>query len=285
MAIIGDTAHLRVEAISLGYNGHDVLSEVSLNVGPGEMVGLIGPNGCGKSTLIRGISRVLAPRSGRVLVGDSSVDSLSRNDLARLVAVVPQNPLLPANFTAFEVVSMGRTPYLGRFRSETAEDISAVCRALEETGTADIAERRVGELSGGERQRVTVARALAQEPRILLLDEPTAHLDINYQVQIMDLVRRLCHQKRLAVLTALHDLNLAAQYCDRLVMLREGRVFREGIPREVITEDAIREVYGAEVCVSEHPMNQLPATLVVPGKNGIGAGGTALTRHSDTQGG
>lgn len=259
---------LQVEALSLGYNGHDVLSSISIGVRPGEMVGLIGPNGCGKSTLIRGISRVLTPRSGRVVIGNSDIAALSRSDLARMLAVVPQTPLLPANFTVYDVISMGRTPYLGRFSEESKEDIAAICRALDETGTNAIAERRIGELSGGERQRVTIARALAQEPRIMLLDEPTAHLDINYQVQILDLVRRLCHQKQLAVLTALHDLNLAAQYCDRLVMLRQGNVFREGLPGEVITQDAIREVYGVSVCVSEHPVNQLPATHVVPGGNG-----------------
>lgn len=270
MANLLDTARLQVEAISLGYNGHDVLSSVSVSVHPGEMVGLIGPNGCGKSTLIRGISRVLAPRSGRVVIDGSNIEELSRTGLARLLAVVPQTPLLPANFTVYEVVSMGRTPYLGRFRDESKEDIAAICRALHETGTTEIAGRRIGELSGGEKQRVTIARALAQEPRIMLLDEPTAHLDINYQVQILDLVRRLCHQKKLAVLTALHDLNLAAQYCDRLVMLRQGKVFREGIPGKVITEDAIREVYGVSVCVSEHPVNHQPATFVVPGGSGTG---------------
>lgn len=270
MTSLSDMEQLRVEGVSLGYNGHDVLSSVSICVRPGQMVGLIGPNGCGKSTLIRGISGVLALRSGQVIVDGLNIDAMRRCDLAKRLAVVPQTPILPVNFTAYEVISMGRTPYLGRFKDESKEDIAAICRALHETGTADIAERRIGELSGGERQRVTIARALAQEPHVMLLDEPTAHLDINYQIQILDLVRRLCHQKKLAVLTALHDLNLAAQYCDRIVLLRQGEVFKEGVPAEVITEDAIREVYGVSVCVSEHPVNQLPATLVVPGGKSLG---------------
>lgn len=260
---------LEAEGVSLGYNGHDVLSGVSLKVAPGELVGVIGPNGCGKSTLIRGISRVLASRGGRILVAGRDVLSVSRDELARLIAVVPQNPSLPPAFTAFEVVLMGRTPHLRRFRGESDEDMAITFRAMEATGIREIAERFIGELSGGERQRVIIARALAQEPKVLLLDEPTAHLDISYQVQIMDLVRTLCQGRGLAVLMALHDLNLAAQYCDRLVMLHQGVVRAEGTPGEVITQDRIREVYGIEVCVSSHPLNHLPTTLVVPGRDGM----------------
>lgn len=261
---------LRVESITLGYNGSTVLKEVSLQSAPGEVVGVIGPNGCGKSTLIRGISRVMSTRGGRVLVGDIDVSRLSRDEMARLIAVVPQNPLLPPAFSVLEVVLMGRTPYLPRFQNESRRDVAVAFEAMEATGVAALAERRVGDLSGGERQRVTIARALAQETRVLLLDEPTANLDIKYQVQIMDLVRRLCREGGLAVLMALHDLNLAAQYCDSIVMLHRGSVHVQGAPRLVITRESIREVYGVEVNVSSHPVNMLPTTLVIPGKDEVG---------------
>ncbi|MBI2958576.1 MAG: ABC transporter ATP-binding protein [Chloroflexi bacterium] len=269
MNVKGAAASLVVENITLGYDGRDVLSGVSLHSAEGELLGVIGPNGCGKSTLIRGISRVMPTTEGRILVNQSEVASLRREQLARLVAVVPQSPYLPPAFTSFEVVLMGRSPHLRRFQNESEKDVAVAWDAMEATATVALAERRIGEISGGERQRVIMARALAQQPSVLLLDEPTAHLDVNYQVEIMDLVRRLCHEKGLAVLAALHDLNLAAQYCDRLVMLHRGKVYREGVPSVVITAANIREVYKVDVCISSHPLNDLPATFVVPGKDGI----------------
>ncbi|MBI2854015.1 MAG: ABC transporter ATP-binding protein [Chloroflexi bacterium] len=256
---------LRIEGITLGYNGKDVVNGVSLAAMPGELLGLVGPNGCGKSTLIRGISHVLQPRSGHVTVEGKDITSLRRQELARLIGVVPQNPYLPQAFTVLELVLMGRTPYLSRFGSEAPRDIKIAWQAMETTGVHGLAERRIGELSGGERQRVVVARALAQEPKIMLLDEPTASLDINYQVQIMDMVSKLCHEHMLVVLIALHDLNLAAQYCDRLLMLHQGKIRFNGPPASVITRESIRSVYGVDVYVSSHPLNQLPTTFVVAG--------------------
>lgn len=261
-------AGLRVESVTLGYKGRDVLREVSLEGVPGEILGVLGPNGCGKSTLIRGISRVTPIRGGRVFIGEKNVAGLAREALARMIAVVPQNPELPPAFTVFEVVLMGRTPHLRRFQNESDRDVAIATVAMEATGVEELASRRMGDLSGGERQRVTIARALAQQAQVMLLDEPTANLDINYQVQIMDLVRKLCHEGGLSVLMALHDLNLAAQYCDHIVMLNRGSVYVRGTPAAVITREAIREVYGVEVYVSSHPVNSLPATMVLPGKNG-----------------
>ncbi|MFC1870461.1 heme ABC transporter ATP-binding protein [Chloroflexota bacterium] len=258
---------LRLEQVSLGYGKRVVLSDINLEAKPGEMLGIIGPNGSGKSTLIRGMTHLISPSSGQIFVDGQNIHNMSRSDLARLVAVVPQNAVLPELFTGFEVVLMGRTPHLGLFRYEGEKDLAIVRRAMEVTQTTAFADRRIGELSGGERQRLTIARALAQEPKIILLDEPTAHLDINYQIETLSLVRRLCLEQMLAVVTALHDLNLAAQYCDRLVMLSKGQIYCHGTPREVINSQAIREVYGAEVCVYPHPVNDLPATLIVPRKN------------------
>lgn len=257
---------LRLDKVTLGYGDRLVLRDISLEANPGEIVGIIGPNGCGKSTLIKGITRLLAPHSGRIFIDGHDIANTSRGDLARLIAVVPQNPVLPELFTALEIVLMGRTPHLGHFSYEGKRDLAIAYRAMEVTQTIALAERRVGELSGGERQRLTIARALAQEPKIILLDEPTAHLDINYQLETFDLIRKLCLEQKLVVVAALHDLNLAAQYCDRLIMLNQGGICCQGVPGVVIKAKIIKEVYGAEVYVYPHPINGLPAILIAPEK-------------------
>jgi iron complex transport system ATP-binding protein len=259
--------YLRLENVSLGYGKRTVLHNISLEAKPGEMLGIIGPNGSGKSTLIKGITRLLQPTSGRIFLDGRDIANIRRQELAQLAAVVPQNPALPELFTALEVVLMGRTPHLGLLRYEGERDLATVQNTMEATHTLDFAERRVAELSGGERQRLTIARALAQEPKIILMDEPTANLDINYQVETMDLAHQLCRKQDLIVVVTLHDLNLASQYCDRLVMLSDGRVHCQGIPKEVLKTQTIREVYGAEVYVYPHPINGLPATFIVSDKD------------------
>lgn len=259
---------LRLKKVSLGYGDQLVLEGIELEAKPGEILGVIGPNGCGKSTLIRGISRIITPSSGRIFIDGQNIDVMSRSNLARMVAVVPQSPLLPESFTAFELVLMGRTPHLGRFSYEGEKDVAIVQRAMEVTQTIAFARRRLKELSGGERQRLVIARALAQEPKVMLLDEPTAHLDINYQVEILDLVSQLCRQQGLIVVATLHNLNLASQYCDQLVMLHGGRIYSRGSPGAVINKQAIKEVYGAEVYVYPHPVNSLPMTFIVPSEDG-----------------
>ena len=259
--------NLRLDDVSLGYGKQTVLHNISLETKPGEILGIIGPNGSGKSTLIRGITRLIQPSSGQIFLDGDDIASMNRHDLARLMAVVPQNPVLPQLFTALEVVLMGRTPHLGLLRYEGKRDLAIVQKAMEATQTLAFAERRVGELSGGERQRLTIARALAQEPKLILMDEPTANLDINYQIETLDLARQLCREQELIVVVTLHDLNLASQYCDRLVMLSDGRVYCHGIPKAVINAQTIKEVYGAEVYVYPHPVNDLPATLIVSDKD------------------
>lgn len=258
---------LRVNGVTLGYGNRIVLRDIDLEVKPGEMVGIIGPNGCGKSTLIRGITGLITPRSGQIFINGQNIAKMSRGNLARVIAVVPQNPLLPGLFTAFEVVLMGRTPHLSRFGYEGERDLAITQRAMEATQTIAFAERRVGELSGGEKQRLTIARALAQEPEVILLDEPTAHLDISHQVETLDLFRELCLERGLVAVAATHDLNLAAQYCDRLVMISQERIYCQGTPRQVINPQNIKQVYGTEVYVYPHPVNNLPATLIVSGRN------------------
>ena len=259
--------NLRLNKVSLGYNKRTVLHNISLEAKPGEMLGIIGPNGSGKSTLIRGITRLIRPSSGQIFLNGEDIAHMNQQNLARLVAVVPQNPILPQLFTALEVVLMGRTPHLGLLRYEGEQDLAIVHKAMEATQTLSFAERRVSELSGGERQRLTIARVLAQEPKIILMDEPTANLDINYQIETLELARHLCREQELIVVVTLHDLNLASQYCDRLIILSDGRIYCHGIPKKVINAQTIKEVYGAEVYVYPHPINDLPTTLIVSNKD------------------
>jgi len=258
---------LETKSISLSYNHHFVVKGLTFCLQPGEMLGLIGPNGCGKTSIIKALSRVIGLREGNVCINGKDLARISRYDLARILGVVPQNPTLPETFTVSEVVLLGRNPHLGLLRGESPRDLEIAWWAMQRTGITGLAERRIGELSGGERQRVTIARVLAQEPDAVLLDEPTANLDINHQIEVLDLVKSLCREKNLAVLITLHDLNLAAQYCDRLILMKGGAVQAEGSPEEVISESNIREVFGAESLVCRHPLNGRPAVLVMAGQD------------------
>jgi iron complex transport system ATP-binding protein len=259
--------NLDIRDISITYNHSPVVKGLSFRVGPGEMVGLIGPNGCCKTSIIKALSRVLALRSGKIMLDGKELRLFSRRDLARLLGVVPQNPAVPDTFTVAEVVLLGRNPHLGLLGSESSRDMAIIGWAMERTGIASLAERKMGDLSGGERQRVTIARVLAQEPKTILLDEPTANLDISHQLEILGLIKGLCREKKLAVLVAIHDLNLATQYCDRLILLRNGESFAEGSPQEVITAANIREVYGAESYIYPHPENNLPVVVISGNQN------------------
>jgi iron complex transport system ATP-binding protein len=262
---------LSLRNVTLGYDNRTVLSGISLEVIPGEVLGVVGPNGCGKSTLIKGITRVIPLSGGDIILDDKSLLKMPQNEIARYVAVVPQSASLPEAFTAFEIVLMGRTPHMKFLEYEGQKDVDIAVKAMKMTDTFHLAERRAGELSGGEKQRLTIARALAQQPRIILLDEPTSHLDINYQIETLELISNLCKSQGLAVLAALHDLNLAAQYCDRIIMLNKGCIFDEGSPCEVVTAVNVKKVYGADVCISAHPVNKLPVTLVTRSRNHNGS--------------
>jgi iron complex transport system ATP-binding protein len=253
---------LEIQNIYLSYGHHPVVTDLSFQVIAGEILGLIGPNGCGKSTIIKALSRVISLGSGQIKLDDKVLNNLSRSQLAKIIGVVPQNPSMPDTFTVAEIVLLGRTPYLGLLRHESATDLRITGWAMERTGITNLAGRRMSELSGGERQRVTIARVLAQGTGIILLDEPTANLDINHQTAILDLIRNLCQENKLAVMITLHDLNLATQYCDRLIMLKDGRLFAQGTPQQVVTAENIRAVYGMESQIYPHPLNALPVVMV-----------------------
>lgn len=253
---------LEVSGVSCAYDGADALSDVTFRLSPGDFAAVAGPNGSGKSTLIRTLSRVLRPRLGSTLLDGNDLYTIPARQSAQAIAVLPQETLVEFEFTCEEIVLMGRAPHLGRFESEKERDRSVVREAMERTGTWELRHRPVVELSGGERQRVLLARAFAQEPRVLLLDEPTAHLDLSYQVQILRLVRALRDEKKTAVLASLHDLNLAAAYADRVVLLSKGRVQAVGSPVEVLIEPVLRPIFGPEVMVRPHPDTGGPLVLV-----------------------
>ena len=255
---------LRAETLSCGYGGDDVLRGVDLGVSAGEFLAVAGPNGSGKSTLVRALSGVLRPRAGRVSLQGRDLAGVAPREAARAIAVVAQESAVDFDFSCEEIVLMGRTPHLGRFQREGPADLAAARAAMERTGTWEFRERPVLELSGGERQRVFLARAFAQEPRILLLDEPTSHLDLAYQVGILRLARALAVERKVAVLAVMHDLNLAAAYADRMALLHRGALAAAGTVEEVLREDRLREVYGAELAVRPHPETARPHVYVKP---------------------
>jgi iron complex transport system ATP-binding protein len=240
---------LTVHGLRVAYGEREILRGVVLEVAAGEVVGLVGPNGGGKTTLLKAITRSVPIKAGSVLIGGEDIAGLSAKEIARRAAVVPQTPVLPVGFLSREIVVMGRTPYLGFLEQESAVDYQKADAALASLGAEAVAYRRVEELSGGERQNVVLARALAQETPLLLLDEPTANLDIGHQVTISKLLRRLAGERGAGVLAALHDLTLASLYCDRLVLLAAGGVIAEGAPSDVLTRDNLRLAYGADVAV------------------------------------
>ncbi len=254
---------LEAQDLTVGYNREPVLRNVNLAAARGQFIGLVGPNGSGKSTLVRALSRVLRPISGRALLDGVDVYQIHARELARRLAVVAQDQAVAFDFSVRDIVLMGRAPHLSRFGIERPRDYQIAEEAMELTHTAAFADRPITSLSGGERQRCMIARALAQQPSVLLLDEPTAHLDINHQIEVLDLARRLTAERDLATLVVLHDLNLASQYCDQLVLVSQGRVMAEGRPEEVVTEARIRVAYGTDVHVRQHPSSGRPYVTLV----------------------
>jgi iron complex transport system ATP-binding protein len=235
-------ALLTAQNISFAYDGRPVLKKVSLAIEAGEFVGLIGANGSGKTTLLRALLGLLKASGEARLCGDS-LWTLDRQEIARRATIVHQDTRVDFAFTSRDIVAMGRTPYLGRFTPEGASDKEAIARAMRETGTTELAERPVTELSGGERQRVHLARALAQETRVILLDEPTANLDLAHQFEALELVRGFTRAGG-AALAAIHDLNLASRFCDRLLLLSGGEIVAAGAPAVVITEDSLEKHFA-----------------------------------------
>ncbi len=257
-------ASLALDNLTLAYGDRTVLTGVSLEVAAGDFAGFIGPNACGKSTLLKAISRVLRPAAGRVVLDGRDVwREMTLPETARTVAVVPQDFPACFPFTVAETVALGRTPYVSRLRGEQPRDLARVSEAMRATGTFGLKDRVLSELAGGDRQRVILAKALAQEPSLLLLDEPTSHLDINHQVEVLDLLLELNRSGGLTVVSVLHDLNLASIYCDYLFLLGGGGLVAHGRPREVLTAENLELVYGSRVLVDRHPVYDCPQIALV----------------------
>jgi len=256
---------LQIRDVSFSYSNSDdfILHNVSLAVRKSQRVALLGPNGSGKTTILKLASGVLSPKEGVILLGARDIRKLSRREIAQEIAVVPQYFNIPFAFSVEEIVMLGRTPFIKAFSGETEKDYLAVKYALEITKMESLKTRSFNELSGGERQRVILAMALAQQPDLLLLDEPTTHLDINHQMEMLKLVNKLNNGKGTTIIAAMHDLNLAAMYFDRLILLKGGRIVADGTPQEVLTSDLIGDVFSVSIQVGQHPSG-VPHIVVLP---------------------
>jgi len=238
---------LKVKNVEFGYNSTLVLEGVSMDLDSSEIVGIVGPNGAGKSTLIRCIDRILLPGGGTILLDENDISNMTRMEIAKWMGYVPQTTTRVFPATVFDTVLMGRRPHLGWKSSE--EDVDKVLEILELLGIMEFAMRDFNEISGGQQQKVLIARALAQEADILLLDEPTSNLDIRHQLDVMEIMTNIVHKKKISAVMAIHDLNLAARYTSRILMLNGGRIFAAGNPESVLTEENIRRAYGVEALV------------------------------------
>ncbi len=257
------THTLSIEGLSVRYGEPDVLRDLDLDIPAGKVTVIVGANACGKSTLLRSMSRLVSPHRGQVLLDGTSIHRMASRELAQQLGLLPQSPLAPEGITVADLVSRGRTPHKGLFSRWTRADDEAVEYALSATKTEDLAERPVDELSGGQRQRVWIAMALAQKTDILLLDEPITFLDIHHQIEVLDLLADLNHAKGTMIVMVLHDLNLAARYADHLVAMVAGRIHAAGRPEDVLTRDTIRTVFGVDSRVVTDPTSGKPLMLPI----------------------
>jgi len=255
-----------VKNLSHSFGEHLVLKNISFQVPTKDFFIVIGPNGSGKTTLMKVLSGILKPQAGRLEILDRPIDRYQRKALARTIAFVPQMLSADFPFTVFEMVLMGRSPYLGILGLEEEDDVEIARQAIAFTGMENLAHRKLDQLSGGEQQRVFIARAICQEPDVILLDEPTASLDLAYQVRIMDLMERLKNEKGITVVMVSHDVNLAAMYADHLLLIHDGQVLCQGLPDEVLTYKTLEEAYGCTLLVDESPLGKFPRVTLVPKK-------------------
>ena len=260
---------LAADAVTLAYGDRTVVERLSLDIAPGRITAIVGANGCGKSTLLRALARLIAPKQGQVLLDGTALGSRPSKEIARVLGLLPQSPVAPEGIAVADLVGRGRHPHQKLLARWSAHDYEAVAAALDATGIADLADRSVDELSGGQRQRVWFAMALAQETDVLLLDEPTTFLDVAHQIEVLDLLTDLNHDRGTTIVMVLHDLNLAARYADELVAVVDGRVVAIGAPADIVTSDLVREVFGLESTVIADPLTGKP--LVLPsGRHHVG---------------
>ncbi|MFN2340692.1 MAG: heme ABC transporter ATP-binding protein [Halanaerobium sp.] len=258
---------LKTDKIKFSYAQDEILKGIDLEIKAGSFIGIIGPNASGKSTLLKNMSKTLKSDSGSVHLDHKLLNDYNSSELAKKMAVVPQNTEVNFNFNVYDIIMMGRHPYQKRWSGLSQEDKQIVKEVMKVTDTLKLKTKLINELSGGEKQRVIIARALAQKPDILLLDEPTSSLDINYQGEIYDLLKYLNQEFNLTIITVSHDLNLTAQYCEELLLLKDGKIFAAGPAEEVLTEENIKAVYKAEVLIKTNPLSEKPFVTLVPEVN------------------
>ena len=258
-----DSTALHVKDVSVGYGERTVLDTLNVDIKRGAVTSIVGPNGCGKSTLLRTMSRLLNPAKGEIVLDGKSIHDIPTRKLATQLGLLPQTPIAPDGIVVADLVGRGRTPHqviLGRW---SQQDYDIVAEALETTGISDLAERSIDELSGGQRQRVWIAMALAQRTETLLLDEPTTYLDVKHQLDVLDLLTELNRDRGTTIVMVLHDLNLAARYSDELVAVSGGKVFAHGHPREVITKENVKSVFGIDSVIITDPVSDQPAVMPI----------------------
>ncbi len=260
------SALLKVNNLYGGYGREDIIKGISFEVERGGFLGIIGPNGSGKSTLLRLMTRALGLQRGMVLFGGMDIARMSLKELCKNIAFVPQETMISFSFTVWEIALMGRIPHLKRLQLETKPDFEITKSSLSLTDSLQLKEKNIDQLSAGERQRVIIAKALTQEPVLLFLDEPTSHLDIGHQIQILDLLKRLNRKRNLTIVMVMHDLNLASEYCNGLILLNDGSIFKEGSPQEVLTYQNIEAVYKTVVVVDKNPISSKPHVIPIPGE-------------------
>lgn len=237
---------MNIENLKFNYNGKPVLNGINVDIREGEILGILGQNGCGKTTLLKNLNKNLVPDSGCVILDDNNLEEMSKKEIARSVAVVPQTNEIRFAFTVRDIVSMGRMPFMGTFDGESSKDVDIINDAMEKTGISTFSDRYINTMSGGERQRVIIARALVQNPKILLMDEPTLHLDINTQFDVLDLISQLSKENKLTVVIVSHDLSMVARYCDRVMLIKDHEVYAIGTLDEVLTPDNMDTVFGVD---------------------------------------
>ncbi|RII14764.1 putative siderophore transport system ATP-binding protein YusV [Streptomyces sp. YIM 130001] len=259
---VQDGHTLEARGVSLGYGERDIVKDLDVTVPRGRISVIVGPNACGKSTLLRAMARLLAPTAGQVLLDGRDIQHTPTKEVAALLGILPQSPIAPEGITVSDLVGRGRYPHQGWFRRWTAEDDAAVAEALLATDVLDLADRPVDELSGGQRQRVWIAMALSQRTDILLLDEPTTFLDVSHQLDVLDLLTDLNRERGVTLVAVLHDLNLACRYADHLIAMKDGQIVAEGDPTEIVDEELVGEVFGMRCKVIDDPASATP--VVVP---------------------
>lgn len=258
---------IEVEGLNFKYDERLILNDAAFDVEPGSFVSIIGPNGSGKTTLLKNISGVLRPLSGSITLKGRGIEKYKKKELARIVAYVPQSTTIDFGFTVEDIVMMGRSPYMGPFGSETIEDIRIAEASMKLVGIYELKDKKINEISGGEKQRAIIACALAQKPEIILMDEPVSNLDIQHQIKVLNLVKKLCEEQNMTAIVVLHDLNLSSEYSDNIILMKDGRIEKAGSPDEIINEDNIKRVYNTDTFLIKSPVSGRPYIIPVTGRS------------------